>query len=105
MSLRYEQYNSLKQTKEFLRALIYLKTRPRMIQELREQAHRCLRHFPPLYESGRPLWSLDDFTADVPHRLPGASRAEDTNGTGAEDYSGIVSSFPPVMKDGKKCRP
>jgi hypothetical protein len=104
MSLRYEQYNSLKRTREFLRSLLNLKMRPRRVQEIREQAYRCLHHFPPLHESGQPLWSLDDFTADVPHRLPGTSRVKDTNGTVAVDYSRIVSSFPPVEKDRKKCR-
>ena len=105
MSLRYEQYNALRKSRDFLRSLLSPETRPKTVKELREKAHRCLRHFPPLHESGQPLWSLDDLTADVPHRLPGTSRAEDTNGTVAVDYSGIVSSFPPAEKDGKKCRP
>ena len=75
MSLRYEQYDSLTRTREFLRSLLTPETRPKTVKELREKAHRCLRHFPTLHESGQPLWSLDDFTADVPHRLPGTSLA------------------------------
>jgi len=96
MSLRYEQYNSLKRTWEFLRSLLAPGTRPKTVKELREKAYRCLRHFPTLHDTGQPLWSKDDFTYDVHHPLPGTSPV---------DYSTIVSSYPPKGKGGKKCRP
>jgi len=76
MSLRYEQYNSLKQTRELLRSLMYSETFvTKSVNELREEAHRCFRHFPPLHESGQPLWSQDEFTEDVPQELPKGSPA------------------------------
>ena len=77
MSLRYEQYNSLKRTREFLRSLLSPETRPKTVKELREKVHRCLRHFPPLHESGQPRWSQDEFTADVPQELPKGSPASE----------------------------
>ncbi len=77
MSLRYEQYNSLKRTQEFLRSLLTAETRPKTVKELREEAHRCLRHFPPLHESGQPLWSQDEFTADVHQELQKGSPASE----------------------------
>lgn len=64
MSLRYEQYNALKMTEGFLRMLFDPKHRPKTITELKENASRCLRHFPPLEESGKPIFSKDDFTKD-----------------------------------------
>lgn len=70
MSLRYEQYNSLKRTREFLRSLLSPDTRPKTVKELRAKAGRCLRHFPPLYESGQPWWSCDEFTKGEHHPLP-----------------------------------
>ena len=73
MSLRYEQYNSLKRTREFLRSLLSTETRPKTVKELREKAYRCLKHFPPLHESGQPHWSQDEFTADVHQELPKGS--------------------------------
>lgn len=75
MSLRYEQYHALKRTREFLRSLLTPDTRPKTVKELREKASRCLRHFPPLCESGQPIWSQDPFTEDYPHQLPESSRA------------------------------
>jgi hypothetical protein len=63
MSLRYEQYRALKQTREFLGEIL---SGPRMpMKVLRERAGRCLHHFPGLYDSGQPMWSRDDFTEDV----------------------------------------
>jgi hypothetical protein len=70
MSLRYEQYNSLKRTREFLRSLLAHSTRPKTIQGIQEGAYRCLRHFPTLYKSGQPAWSCDEFTKDEHHPLP-----------------------------------
>ena len=64
MSLRYEQYASLRKTYKLLMDLLHPSTRPKTVSELRERASRCLRHFPPLAESGRPMFSQDPFTED-----------------------------------------
>jgi hypothetical protein len=65
MSLRYEQYNSLLLTKRFLGSLLTVKAYPKTRKEMREEVFRCLRHFPPLHDSGQPIWSQDYFTKDV----------------------------------------
>lgn len=65
MSLRYEQYTSLKFTQEFLRDLLTVEDYPKTKREMRERASACLRHFPPLHSDGQPLWSQDPFTRDV----------------------------------------
>lgn len=64
MSLRYEQYWSLKKTQQFLRDLLMPDTRPKTAKAIRERAHSCLRHFPFLHENGEPMFSRDDFTTD-----------------------------------------
>lgn len=64
MSLRYEQYRSLKRTKELLYDFLDPKKRPKTVKEMKERASRCLRHFPALDEKGKPLFSQDDFTED-----------------------------------------
>lgn len=67
MSLKYEQYNSLKKTKNFLQsiALDTEKTRSKKAQEiktkLKKEAFSCLRHFPFLTGLGQPIFSNDDF--------------------------------------------
>jgi len=61
MSLKYEQYRSLKYTREFLRDLLNHDTRPKTVKELKERSLRCLRHFPALAEDGRPYFSVDTF--------------------------------------------
>lgn len=63
MSLRYEQYNSLKMTREFLRDFLKSK-RPKTAMEWNEwslRAYRCIRHYPFLEESGKPMFSKDTF--------------------------------------------
>lgn len=63
MSLRYEQFNALKRTQEFLR-LILAGKQPKTKTEMREMAYRCIKHFPFLNEHGKPLWSQDEFTTE-----------------------------------------
>jgi hypothetical protein len=62
MSLRYEQYNALLMTREFLRELSIGKAKK--VSEIRERARRCLHHFPFLHKNGQPMWSRDEFTED-----------------------------------------
>jgi len=58
MSLRYEQYRSLISTREFLVELLHKKM-PR--SEMKERILMCLRHYPLLQESGKPIFSKDNF--------------------------------------------
>jgi hypothetical protein len=62
MSLRYEQFRALLRTREFLR-LLMTPARPRAAKAIRQDAAACLRHFPPLTATGRPVFSEDDLTA------------------------------------------
>jgi hypothetical protein len=64
MSLRYEQYHSLKKTQQFLRELLDKTTRPKTVRDLKKRALSCLRHYPFLHENGEPMFSRDDFTTD-----------------------------------------
>jgi len=60
MSIRHEQYRSLHYTRKFLCRLLckpMLKT-----SEIREEAARCLRHYPLLEKNGEPIFSNDPFS-------------------------------------------
>lgn len=59
MSIKVEQFRSLKITKEFLRDLVDPKERPKNVKEMKERVFGCLRHFPPLDENGKPRFSAD----------------------------------------------
>lgn len=61
MSLRHEQHQSLIYTRELLFDLLHPSTRPKTITEMKKRVKRCLRHFPPLRESGEPMFSQDDW--------------------------------------------
>lgn len=61
MSLKYEQYHSLKKTQNFLRDLLTTDSRPKTVKELKARAYSCLRHFPFLRENGEPMFSQDNF--------------------------------------------
>lgn len=62
MSLKYEQYNSLKETRNFLRDLLDPKLAPKTRKEMKIRVSRCLRHYPFLEENGKPIFSNDNFT-------------------------------------------
>ena len=64
MSLRFQQYAALRQTRAFLRDLLETHTRPKTVKEMKVRALACLHHFPPLYDTGQPIWSEDEFTED-----------------------------------------
>jgi hypothetical protein len=61
MSLKSEQYESLRRTREFLFDLLDPKKRPKSVKETRDRVSRCLRHFPPLHADGEPMFSNDNF--------------------------------------------
>lgn len=65
MSLRYQQYAALAQTRDFLRRMFQRPFPYKTIAEMRENARQCLHHYPRLYESGQPMWSRDDYTEDA----------------------------------------
>ncbi len=67
MSLRYEQYNALKKTRAFLSNILCVGTDIKSLKAMRNAASDCLKHFPPLYENGQPVFSQDEFTEDM-HR-------------------------------------
>ena len=69
MSLRYEQYRALRRTREFLRDLLHPSTRPKTVKDLRGRASACLRHFPFLEESGKPMFSQDEFKSPEGYEL------------------------------------
>jgi len=69
MSLRYEQYWSLRRTRQFLADLLHPSTRPKTVKELRTRASACLRHFPFLEESGKPIFSQDEFASPEGYEL------------------------------------
>jgi hypothetical protein len=62
MSLRYEQGEALKRTRDLLYDLLDPKARPKTVKEMRVRASSALRHFPMLDERGEPLWSKDSFS-------------------------------------------
>ena len=59
MSLRYEQYRSLVETRQLLHDIIT--RRVGATQEAVERASMCARHFPYLDERGAPMFSNDGF--------------------------------------------
>ncbi len=56
-----EQERSLLLAQQLLRDLLHHSTRPKTVKDLTARASRALRHFPPLTDQGRPLWSQDTF--------------------------------------------
>lgn len=59
MSLRFEQENSFLMTKKLLYELLQ-KNMPR--KEMKKRILSCLRHYPPLTEKGKPIFSQDKFS-------------------------------------------
>ena len=63
MSLRYEQYRALKSSRDFLRDILQGNVTWKR-KDLKDQAARCLRHYPFLDDSGQPIFSNAEFTTD-----------------------------------------
>lgn len=70
MSLRFEQYWALRKTRDFLWDLMDPQKRPKTVAEMRQRVRSCTKHFPFLEESGKPIWSQDDFGPDDPPQRP-----------------------------------
>jgi hypothetical protein len=64
MSLRYQQHESLRRTRELLYDMLFTQTRPKTVKEMKQRVMRCLRHFPPLTEAGQPIFSNDPWSDD-----------------------------------------
>lgn len=64
MSLRFEQYRSLKATRELLRDISDPSFNMKAVTPIRERARYCLRHYPFLKEDGAPMFSQDEFLTD-----------------------------------------
>ena len=58
MSIKSEQYNSLKRVKQYLLDELHPKTRCKTEAERKNKIHFCLRHFPFLKEDGEPIFSV-----------------------------------------------
>ena len=62
MSLKYQQYRSLKWTRALLFRLMST-DRPKSVKELKKEVSICLKHFPALMETGEPIFSDDNILA------------------------------------------
>ena len=50
MTLPYERKNAVNRTRDFLKDLLDPKATPRIPKYIREQAYRCLKHYPLPFE-------------------------------------------------------
>ena len=57
MSVKEEQYRSLRMTRELLFDMLDPKRRPKTVKEMNERVRYCLRHFPFLHKDGEPMFS------------------------------------------------
>ena len=57
MSVRSEQYNSLKKVRQYLIDELNPESRPKNHTERKKRILSCLRHFPFLKEDGEPMFS------------------------------------------------
>ena len=62
MSIRAEQYHSLKYVRELLMDCLDPKKRPKSQEAMKQRIFQALRHFPPLEENGKPIFSKDSST-------------------------------------------
>ena len=75
MSLRYQQYWAIQQSRDYIRKQFdywitwrdrfwHIKPLRKYFQKKVDRAYYCLKHFPRLFDSGQPDWSIDDLTKD-----------------------------------------
>ena len=62
MSLRYEQYRALHDTRKLL---MDIHSQSVKLEDLQKRAYNCLRHYPFLDEHGEPMFSKDSFGCPV----------------------------------------
>ena len=61
MILRCEQQRALVETAKLLQDLLYRDVTPRVPKVIRHRASQCLRHWPYLTSTGKPVFSKDEF--------------------------------------------
>jgi hypothetical protein len=66
MSLRYEQYRALHETR---RLLLDIHRQSVKLEDLQERSYQCLRHYPFLDERGAPMFSQDRNECPVINQL------------------------------------
>ena len=64
MTLPIERTNAVKNTEQFLKDLIDPKQTPRVPKYVREQARRCLKHYPLDYDMERAAESAPEIFGD-----------------------------------------
>ena len=64
MTLPYERRNAVNRTREFLYELLDPKKTPRVPKPIREQAYRCLKHYPLTFEMERAAEEAPDIFGD-----------------------------------------
>jgi len=64
MTLPYERRNAVNRTQEFMRDLLDPKKTPRVPRYVREQAYRCLKHYPLEYDMERAAEQAPDVFGD-----------------------------------------
>ena len=77
MSLRYEQYNALRMTRDFLRDILSKECYPANKTFMRTRASDCLKHFPMIID-GRPVFSQDEFSDnELDKKMNGSDREQE----------------------------
>ena len=64
MTLPFERRNAVNRTQEFMRDLLDPKKTPRVPRYVREQAYRCLKHYPLEYDMERAAEQAPDVFGD-----------------------------------------
>ena len=71
MSLKYEQYRSLHRTHQFMRDILtmrvtdFRKMGKDGFAKWRDDAYYCIKHYPFLDKTGKPMFSGDEFECPV----------------------------------------
>lgn len=64
MTMNYERCNAVNRTSEFLRDLMNPKKTPRIPKAIREEAYRCLKHYPGEYDMKRAAEQAPEIFGD-----------------------------------------
>lgn len=70
MTMNYERRNAVNRTQEFLRDLLNPKKTPRVPKAIREEAYRCLRHYPGKYDMERAKEQAPEIFGDYKNENP-----------------------------------
>ena len=64
MTINYERRNAVNRTREFLVDLMNPKKTPRVPKEIRQEAYRCLKHYPREYDIERTAEQAPEIFGD-----------------------------------------